>query len=171
MVAPEFDSALLLLRVVAGTAMAAHGWNKFFGGGRIPGTARWFDSIGMRPGRAHATLAATTEVGAGVFLAVGALTSLAGAAFVSLMLVAAITVHRRSGFFVNGNGWEYNLILATIGVVLAVTGPGRWSIDAALGIGHSIDGWTGLAVALIGGIASGAGLLAVCFRPPAPVRD
>ena len=46
--------SILLLRVVLGLTMAAHGYNKFFGGGRIPGTAAWFDSIGMKPGMLHA---------------------------------------------------------------------------------------------------------------------
>ena len=58
--------ALLILRVVVGLTLAAHGWNKFTGGGKIPGTGRWFDSIGMRPGRLNAYLAASTEMGAGV---------------------------------------------------------------------------------------------------------
>jgi len=58
------DLALLVLRVVVGLTLAAHGWNKFTGGGKIPGTGRWFDSIGMRPGRLNAYLAASTEVAA-----------------------------------------------------------------------------------------------------------
>ena len=65
------DLALLILRCVIGLTMAAHGWNKFTGGGKIPGTGRWFDSIGMRPGRLNAYLAASSEVGAGLLLAVG----------------------------------------------------------------------------------------------------
>ena len=60
--------ALLALRASLGAMILAHGLNKFFGGGRIPGTAAWFESIGMRPGRVNALLAATTEVGVGVLL-------------------------------------------------------------------------------------------------------
>ena len=71
--------ALLILRVVVGLTLAAHGWNKFTGGGKIPGTGRWFDSIGMRPGRLNAYLAASTEMGAGVLLALGLLHPLAAA--------------------------------------------------------------------------------------------
>jgi len=62
------DWALLLLRVTVGVTLAAHGYNKFFGGGRIAGTARWFESIGMRPGRRHAILAASGEIAAGLAL-------------------------------------------------------------------------------------------------------
>jgi putative oxidoreductase len=54
------DTGLLILRVCLGVTLAAHGFNKFFGGGRIPGTARWFESIGMKPGMLHARIAATT---------------------------------------------------------------------------------------------------------------
>ncbi|GIT75867.1 MAG: hypothetical protein Ct9H300mP31_03980 [Acidimicrobiaceae bacterium] len=39
------DLALLVLRVVVGLTLAGHGWNKFTGGGKIPGTGRWFDSM------------------------------------------------------------------------------------------------------------------------------
>ena len=43
--------AALVLRLVVGGTMMAHGWNHAFGGGKLPGTARWFESIGIRPGR------------------------------------------------------------------------------------------------------------------------
>ncbi|BBC67750.1 hypothetical protein MMRN_46460 [Mycobacterium marinum] len=93
-----YDVGLLILRLVLGLTMAAHGFNKFFGGGRIPGTARWFESIGMKPGKFHATVAAITEVSAGLGLAAGLLTPIPAAGFVSLMFVAAWTVHRPNGF-------------------------------------------------------------------------
>ena len=68
---------LLILRVITGLTVAAHGWNKFFGGGKIPGTARWFTSMGMRPnGTIHAVMAATTELGGGVLFALGLFTPL-----------------------------------------------------------------------------------------------
>ena len=109
-----YDVGLLVLRLVLGVTLALHGFNKFFGGGRIPGTARWFESIGMKPGKFHATVAATTEVSAGLGLAAGLLTPIPAAGFVSLMLVAAWTVHRHNGFFIVKEGWEYNLILAVM---------------------------------------------------------
>jgi putative oxidoreductase len=46
--------AALVLRLAVGGTMVAHGWNHAFGGGKLPGTARWFESIGIRPGRVHA---------------------------------------------------------------------------------------------------------------------
>src|ERR1700753_781919 len=66
-----YGAGLLILRVVIGLTMAAHGYAKFFKGGRIPGTARWFDSIGMRPGKVAAPAAASTEIGSGILFALG----------------------------------------------------------------------------------------------------
>ncbi|MCF6387440.1 DoxX family protein [Mycobacterium sp. MBM] len=166
-----FDFALLVLRVVLGLTMAAHGFNKFFGGGRIPGTAGWFDSIGMRPGAFHARLAATTEIAAGIGLAAGLLTPVPAAGFVALMIVAAWTVHRDNGFFIVGQGWEYNLVLATAAVSVAGTGPGRISLDYLL-FRHTpawewVQGWGGLALALGLGLVGGIAQLVVFYRPPA----
>src|ERR1700693_1941799 len=121
-------TGVLILRLCLGLTLAAHGFNKFFGGGRIPGTARWFESIGMKPGMLHARIAATTEVTAGLGLAPGLLTPIPAARFVALMLVAAWTVHRHNGFFIVKEGWEYNLILATTAVAVATIGAGRFRL-------------------------------------------
>ena len=152
-----YDTALLILRVCLGLTMAAHGYNKFFGGGRIPGTAKWFDSIGMKPGMLHARIAATTEISAGLGLAVGLLTPIPAAGFVALMLVAAWTVHRPNGFFIVKEGWEYNLILAVNAVALAGLGAGRFSLDHALfsgtGIYDYLHDWWGLLISAGLGLA------------------
>lgn len=161
---------LLLLRVGVGVTLAAHGYWKFFKGGKIAGTARWFDSMGMRPGKVHALMAASTEVGAGLLFAAGLFTPLAGAGFVGLMLVAAWTVHKPNGFFIVKDGYEYNVVLALIAVAVATTGPGEWSLDNALDIAFDFNGLTGLAISLVGGLAGGIGLLAACYRPPAPTE-
>ncbi|MCY4629584.1 MAG: DoxX family protein [bacterium] len=162
------DWALLLLRVVVGLTLAAHGYNKFFGGGRIAGTARWFDSIGMRPGRRHATLAAGGEIGAGLALAAGILTAPAAGGFVGLMAVAFWVAHRSKGFFVMNDGWEYTAVLATVAVAVAMAGPGDISVDAVIGIADVLDGWVGLAISAGGGLGAATLLLAVFYRPPSP---
>ncbi|OKH78175.1 MULTISPECIES: DoxX family protein [Mycobacteriaceae] len=168
-----YDFSLLLLRVVLGLTMAAHGYNKFFGGGRIPGTAGWFDSIGMKPGMLHARLAASTELLAGLGLAVGLLTPIPAAGFVALMVVAAWTVHRDNGFFIVKSGWEYNLVLGVAAVAIAGTGAGRYSLDWLLFHGssfyHLLHGWCGLVIAAGLGLAGGIGQLLIFFRPPAKV--
>ena len=69
--------ALLLLRVVVGVTIFLHGYNHVWGGGKIEGTARWFASLGMKPGIVHAWLASITELVCGVLLVAGFLTPLA----------------------------------------------------------------------------------------------
>lgn len=164
----EINSALLLIRVALGVTMAAHGYNKFFKGGRIAGTAGWFDSIGMRPGKMHATLAASGEIAAGVCLALGFFTTFAALGFVGLMTVAGWTVHRDKGFMIVNEGWEYVFVLAVSAVTIAMLGPGEWSIDDAIGLADDLDGWTGLVISAVGGVAAAVALLAVYFRPPKP---
>jgi putative oxidoreductase len=166
------DTGLLILRVVLGLTMAAHGYNKFFGKGGLAGTAGWFDSMGMKPGMFHARIAATTEMSAGIGLAAGLLTPIPAAGFVALMFVAAWTVHRPNGFFIVKEGWEYNLVLAVTAVAIAGTGAGRYSLDYALFSGTAVwdylHGWCGLAIAVGLGLVGGIGQLAIFFRPPAP---
>lgn len=160
------DYALLLLRLVLGLSMAAHGLNKFFGGGRIPGTARWFESIGMKYGKFQAVTAATAETAAGLGMAVGFLTPIAAAGFVALMAVAVWTVHRSNGFFVLTNGWEYNLVLATGAVAVAMIGPGYLSVDHQLFCHCWANGWTGLLISVGLGLAGAIGQLALFYRRP-----
>ncbi len=165
--AAEMSTALVILRVAFGLSMAAHGYNKFFGGGRIPGTAGWFDSMGMKPGKVHAVLAASTEMGSGILLALGLLTPFAGGAFIALMIVAGYTVHREAGFFIVKGGWEPNFMYATVGLGLAMLGAGEYSLDHAFGIAGDLSGWTGLLIALVVGGGGGLGQLALFYRPPA----
>jgi len=166
---PAVDLALLILRLTVGVVFLAHGLNHIFGGGKIAGTGRWFESLGMRPGWVHAWTASLTEVGSGALLAAGLLTPLAGAGVVGVMLVAWITNHRGNGFFIfrPGEGWEYVMTLTALGMVIGVLGPGRWSLDDALGLLHW-EGWRGLAVSLGAGGLGAALLLAAAWRPTRP---
>ncbi len=166
--ANEFNTIMVVFRVCVGLTFAAHGWAKRFSGGGIDGTAGWFDSMGMKPGRLHANLASTTEMATGVMLALGLLTPLAAAGIVGVMVVAGWTVHRANGFFIVKDGWEYTFVVALMAVAIAGLGPGEWSLDEALGLVDDWNGFTGLAVALILGIAGGIGQLAAFFRPPPP---
>jgi putative oxidoreductase len=161
-----YDLGLLILRVVLGLTLAAHGFNKFFGGGRIPGTAGWFESIGMRYGRLQAVAAATTEVSAGLGLAAGLLTPIPAAGFVALMFVAAWTVHRPNGFFIVKEGWEYNLVLALSAVAVATIGPGEYSLDWLIFGTNWRNGWHGLLISLLLGLGGGVGQLLLFYRPP-----
>ena len=160
--------AMLLLRVGIGLTFAAHGYGKIFQGGRIPGTAGWFDSMGMKPGKLHAWMAALTEISTGLLLALGLLTPLAAAGMVGVMVVAAWTVHRHNGFMIVREGWEYTFVLALVAVTVATLGPMEWSVDNALGIDDDWDGYVGLAIGAGGGVLAGLTQLALFYRPPKP---
>lgn len=162
------DAALFLIRLVVGVTMLAHGWNHWLGGGKIPGTARWFESLGLRHGVLQAWASVVTEFTAGVLLIVGLLTPLACAAVIGVMLVAGLLAHRPNGFFVFRDGFEYVLVLAVVSVALALLGPGAWSLDDALGI--VVDGWAGAGIAVGLAVVATAGLLATCWRPRVPVN-
>jgi putative oxidoreductase len=157
---------LLLLRLAVGLVFIAHGWNHIFGGGKIAGTGRWFDSLGMRPGIIHAWTASLTELGSGVLLIFGFLTPLAGAGVVGVMLVAWITNHIKNGFFIfrPGEGYEYVMTLTFCGLALAATGGGKWSLDYAIGI-FDPPGWIAVAVCFAAGIGGAGLLLATAWRP------
>jgi putative oxidoreductase len=155
--------ALLLVRVVIGVVMIAHGRNHWLGGGKIAGTARWFSGLGLRYGTLQAWASVVTELAAGLLLILGLFTPLACAATISVMLVAGLLAHRPNGFFVFRDGYEYVMVLAAVSVALATLGPGRFSVDSASGI--AVTGWTGGAIALGVAVAATAGLLVTFYRP------
>ncbi|MBX6166090.1 MAG: DoxX family protein [Thermobispora bispora] len=164
------DIASLILRLTIGVTMVAHGWNHAFGGGRIPGTARWFESIGLRPGLLHALLATWTELGGGALVLLGLVTPLAAAGVVGTMLVAMITNHIRNGFFIfrPGEGYEYVLMIILASCSLAAMGGGAISLDGVLGLSETLSGWLGLGIAAGAGGIGAAVLLAAFWRPARP---
>lgn len=157
------DVAMLLVRLVVGVTMIAHGVNHWRGGGKIAGTARWFGGLGLRYPVLQAWASVATEIGAGVLLILGLFTSLASAAVISVMLVAGLLAHRPNGFFVFKEGYEYVLVLAVVSLALALVGPGRISLDHAADI--AIVGWAGGVTALVVAVVATGGLLAACWRP------
>ena len=159
------DFALLLIRLLLALVFIAHGWNHIFGGGRIAGTARWFESLGMRPGIMHAWAASLTELGGGALMALGLLTPLAGAAMAGVMTVAFVTNHMRNGFFIfrPGEGYEYVLTLAVVAIAVGGLGGGRWSLDWAADI--FTGGWPQMILAAALGIGGGLAQLVVFWRP------
>ena len=164
--AAAVDLCLLVLRATVGVVMLAHGINHIVGGGKIGGTAGWFESLGMRPGVLHAWLASITEVVAGVMLVVGVATSLAAAGALGVMLVAWITNHRGNGFFIfrPGEGWEYVMTLSLVSVAIGGLGAGEWSIDGALDL-DAFSGASGLGLAVLPAVVGVAVLLGVFWRP------
>jgi putative oxidoreductase len=171
---PVTDLALLVLRVVFGLSLAAHGAQKLFGwwgGPGLAGFAGWLGGMRMRSPRVAAALAAMSEFGGGLLFALGLLTPLAALAMVSVMLTAVATVHASKGFFVSDGGWEYNLSIVAVAVAVATSGPGDLSVDHALGLtGTNHAGWAwGLGVLAIGALATAVNL-ATRTRPE-PLGD
>jgi putative oxidoreductase len=142
-------SGLLLLRVVAGLTISAHGAQKlfgWFGGSGLESTAETFGSLGFRPAPLMALLAAVGEL-SGVAFAFGFATPLAAFAMATVMLNAIESVHWKNGFFAGKGGYEFNLQLLAIAVAVAMTGPGRFSLDRALGWDDNLSGvWWGVGV-------------------------
>ena len=136
-------SGLLLLRLVLGLTMAAHGSQKLFGvfgGYGVKGTGAFFGKLGFRAPAAMALLAGLSEFGGGLGVAAGFLTPFAALALVVTMAIAVMTVHISKGFWVGDGGYEYNLLIAAAAVALAATGPGRFSLDHAFGWDGSLCG-------------------------------
>jgi putative oxidoreductase len=162
------DLGLLIVRLVIGITLAAHGSQKllgWFGGGGIAGTGPFFEQLGFRPGRFHAALAGIAETAGGLLLAAGLLTPFAAASVIGVMVVAAGSVHWGKGFFLQTGGFEYTLVLAGSALAIAFTGPGAISLDRSLGLSWS-SSWGGL-VALVLGLLGGAAELVTRKTAPA----
>jgi putative oxidoreductase len=156
------ELGLLLLRLLIGLTMAAHGSQKLFGafgGGGLAGTGGFMEHLGFRPGRRHALMAGSTELLSGLALAAGLMTPLAAAVMVGVLAVAAIAAHGGKGFFITKGGWEYCFILGGAAACLAFTGPGDWSVDHLIGFAGGGILW-GL-FSIVAGFAGAAGQLAM----------
>ena len=131
------DLGRLLLRGVVGPLFVGHGTQKlfgWFGGHGIEGTGGFFDNLGLRPGKRHATAAGWAEAGGGALLTLGAFTPLASLLISSTMVTAIRKVHAPKGPWVTEGGYEYNLAIIAAAVAIADHGPGPISLDRALGI-------------------------------------
>lgn len=166
------DLGLLLLRAAIGLLLAAHGLQKvthLFGGGGLAAGVEEFRHDGFRGGRATALAAGVTQVGAGSLLALGLFTPAAALGGIGVMTVAA-TVKAPHGLWVQHDGYEYPLVLVVVLLALAFTGPGRWSLDARLGLDHP-PLWLGVAVAVVG-VGSALATRAVLHTtPPRPPEE
>jgi len=162
------SAGLLVGRLVVGLGLAAHGAQKlfgWFGGHGRAGTGHFMESVGFKPGKMFATAAGAGEFCGGLLVALGLFGPLGPALMVAVMIVAMATQHWGHGFFAMNNGVELPLLYATGGVALAFTGPGAYSLDAALGIRLGAQVWVD---ALILGVAVLGALALLAVRRPAP---
>ncbi len=153
-------TGLLLARLILGVLMVGHGTQKlfgWFGGYGIAGTAGFFEQLGFRPARLFVVTAAITEALSGILIALGLLGPVGPALLLSVMIVAAVSVHWKNGIFATANGIEVPLLYATAAVALAFTGYGLFSLDAVLGIDRA---WSpalktvALAIGAAGGVVN-----------------
>jgi putative oxidoreductase len=153
---------LTLLRWIIGTLFFGHGTQKlfgWFGGHGLDGTAGFFEQLGLRPGRRHATAAGAAEAGGGALVVLGLFTPAAAAALIGTMFTAIRKVHFSKGPWATEGGYEYNLTLIAALLALVDVGPGDFSLDHALGTELK-----GPLVALLA-LAGGIGAATVLTRP------
>ncbi len=153
------DAGLLIVRLILGAALAAHGAQKlfgWFGGYGLAGTGGFFDSLGFRPGKLFALAAGLGEAGGGALVALGLLGPVGPALIVTAMLVAAYAVHWKNGFFAQTNGAELPLSYATTALAIAFTGPGAYALDAVFGLDLSrpTTVWIAIAAAVVLALAT-----------------
>lgn len=164
-----FDTGMLVLRLGLGGVFLAHGIKHALGREK---TTRWFASIGFRNAPFQWFMSTATEIGVGILMVLGLLTSVAAAGVIGVMVVAFWTVHRPAGFFITAfmkdgidvEGWEFVFTLSFAALALAIAGPGDISIDNAIGMADNLDGWIGLGLGL-GAVAAGFGQIATFWRP------
>lgn len=121
---------LLIIRMVIGLTFIGHGGQKlfgWFGGGGPEGTAKWFESAGVAPGRRiWPVVAGFFELIGGLLFAGGVLTPVGAALISVIMLDAILTIHIKNGYWIDKNGFEYNFVLIITVVGISLIGPGDY---------------------------------------------
>jgi putative oxidoreductase len=153
------DLGRTALRFVIGPLFVGHGTQKlfgWFGGHGLEGTGAFFEQLGLKPGKRHATAAGAAEATGGALLTLGALTPVAAGLITGTMITAIRKVHLEKGPWVTNGGYEYNLTLIAAMLTLTEVGPGRPSVDEAVFPRLKGNGW---ALAQFAASAAGAALL------------
>jgi putative oxidoreductase len=131
------DLAALILRALLGGLLAGHGAQKLFGwfnGPGLEGTSGFMEMLGLRPGRPWALLAGLSEFGGGVLMLLGLLNPLGPLGVIGSMAMATATAHRDKPIWVTEGGAELPVTNIAASTALILNGPGRYSLDRALGI-------------------------------------
>lgn len=165
------DLGLLILRLTTGGLLAGHGAQKLFGafeGPGLEGTAGWLESMDVRPGRQWAIAAGAGEFGSGILMALGFLNPLGPIAVFGPMVMATVKVHWGKPIWVSAGGAELPVTNMAVASAVALAGPGRYSLDHALGI--RLPWWVGVLAA--GATAAGIYLgLTGQLAPPREVEE
>jgi len=165
------DLGRTALRIVIGPLFVGHGAQKlfgWFGGHGLEGTGAFFEQLGLRPGKRHATGAGAAEAVGGALLTVGALTPVAAGLITGTMITAVRKVHAPKGPWNTDGGYEYNLTVIAAMAALAEVGPGRPSVDESVFPRLKGNGW---ALAQFAGAAAATALLTSERMNPEPATD
>jgi putative oxidoreductase len=131
------DTSLLILRLVLGALFIGHGGQKlfaWFGGSGLTGTTRSMAGLGLQPARGWAMLAGLTELDGGLLTLLGLLNPFGPVAVIASMAMAIVTVHWGKPIWASAGGAELPITNIAIALAVILAGPGRYSLDAALGI-------------------------------------
>ena len=134
--AMQVDVALVAVRVALVWIFFYYGGAKLFGwfnGAGIHGTSVYFaNTAHLHPGGFFAVLGGLIEFGGAIAMALGIGARLVGIALVGDMLMAMITVTWANGIHSLGphQGYEINVAVAALALVVVLLGAGRYSLDA-----------------------------------------
>jgi putative oxidoreductase len=149
------DIAFLIVRIIVGLGLAAHGSQKlfgWFGGHGLAGTGQFFANIGYRPGNFFALAAGLAEFGGGVLTFLGLWGALGPALIVMVMVTAILVVHLGKGFFTDKGGPELPLLYIAGALAVAFAGAGAYSLDRLFGftfLTASVQVWYAMAAAVL----------------------
>lgn len=123
------DAAPLVLRLALGAIFVWHGYDKVFIKG-MPAISGFLGSLGFPMADVFAYILGYGELLFGIMLVLGLLTALAARYMLVIAIVAFFTVHMSKGFAVSGGGYEFIVLIGAAALSLAVTGAGKYSLDA-----------------------------------------
>jgi putative oxidoreductase len=145
--------AALILRAALGGLLTGHGAQKlfgWFGGPGLEGTSGFMEMLGLRPGRPWAVLAGLSEFSGGALTLLGLLNPVGPISVIGSMAMATATAHRGKPIWVTEGGAELPVTNIAASTALMLLGPGKYSLDRALGI--RLPAWItplGLAVVVL----------------------
>lgn len=121
------DIALMLTRIVMGVIMVTHGWHRWQNEG-ITAEANILEHAGIPNPGLMVWLLISFEVIGGIFLIFGLATPAIGLGLMVLNIGIILTL-RSHTFYVHNSGWEYNAVMAIVGLMLMTHGAGRIGLD------------------------------------------